>query len=102
MHDQIVAIYGLCADILDALGHVEDPQQRVSDAEVVTTGLVVMLFLRSNCGAARTLLSTSRSIPHMLSRSRLNRRLHRLRDLFLTFFELLGHTWKSLNLGSVY
>jgi Transposase DDE domain len=102
MDDKIVAIYCLCADILDALGHVEDPQQRMSDAEVITTGLVAMLFLRSNFEAARTLLSTSRYMPHMLSRSRLNRRLHRLKDLFLTFFELLGHTWKQLNIDSVY
>lgn len=102
MDDKIVTIYCLCADILDALGHVEDPQQRMSDAEVITTGLVAMLFLRSNFEAARTLLSTSRYMPHMLSRSRLNRRLHRLKDLFLTFFELLGHTWKQLNTDSVY
>jgi hypothetical protein len=102
MDDKIVAIYCLCADILDALGHIEDPQQRMSDAEVITTGLVAMLFLRSNFEAARTLLSTSRYMPHMLSRSRLNRRLHRLKDLFLTFFELLGHIWKQLNIDSVY
>jgi Transposase DDE domain len=102
MDDKIVAIYCLCADILDALGHVEDPQQRMSDAEVITTGLVAMLFLRSNFEAARTLLSTSRYMPRMLSRSRLNRRLHRLKDLFLTFFELLGHTWKQLNTDSIY
>jgi hypothetical protein len=102
MDDKIVAIYCLCADILDALGHVEDPQQRMSDAEVITTGLVAMLFLRSNCEAARTLLSPSRYMPHMLSRSRLNRRWHRLKDLCLTCFELLGHTWKQLNIDSVY
>ena len=41
-------------------------------------------------------------MPRLLSRSRLNRRLHRLKDLFLTFFELLGHTWKQLNIDSVY
>ena len=102
MDDKIVASYCLCADILDALGHVEDPQQRMSDAEVITTGWVAMLFLRSNFEAARTLLSTSRYMPRMLSRSRLNRRLHRLADLFLTFFELLGHTWKQLNPDAIY
>jgi hypothetical protein len=92
MDDKIVAIYCLCADILDALGHVEDPQQRMRDAEVITPGLVAMLFLRSNFEAARTLLSTARYRPCLLSRSRLNRRLHRLKDLFLTLFELLGVT----------
>jgi hypothetical protein len=102
MDDKIIAIYCLCADILDTIGHVEDPQQRMSDAEVITTGFVAMLFLRSNFGAARTLLSTSRYMPRMLSRSRLNRRLHRLADLFLTFFEPLGHTWKQLNPDAIY
>ena len=88
MDDKIVAIYCLCADILDARGHVEDPQQRMSDAEVITTGLVAMLFLRSNVEAARPLLSTSRYRPRMLSRRRLNRRWPRLKDRFLTLCEL--------------
>jgi hypothetical protein len=102
MDDKIVAIYCLCADILDAIGHVEDAQQRMSDAEVITTGLVAMLFLRGNFEAARMLLSTSHYSPHMLSRSRLNRRLPRLKDRFVTCFELLGHRWKQLNTASVY
>jgi hypothetical protein len=102
MDDKIVAIYCLCADLLDAIAHVEDVQQRMSDAEVITTGLVAMLFLRGNFEAARMLLSTSHYIPHMLSRRRLNRRLHRFKDLFVTCFELLGHRWKQLNSESVY
>jgi hypothetical protein len=38
----------------------------------------------------------------MLSRSRLNRRLHRLDELSLTLFELLGQRWKALNTESMY
>jgi len=38
----------------------------------------------------------------MLSRSRFNRRLHRIADLFLTLFLRLGETWKQLNEKSVY
>ena len=38
----------------------------------------------------------------MLSRSRLNRRLHRLNDLLVTLLELLGHTWKHLHTESIY
>ena len=101
MDDKIVAIYCLCADTLEAIGHVEDPPQRMTDAEVITTGLVAMLFLRGNCETARTLLSTSRYMPHRLSRSRLNRRRHRLKDLCWTLFELVGHAWKQLNAESV-
>ena len=88
MDDKILAIYCLSADILIAIGHVEDPPQQMSDAEVITTGLVAMLFFRGNCEAARALLSLPRYMPHRLSRSRVNRRLHRLTDLFVMLFDL--------------
>jgi hypothetical protein len=41
-------------------------------------------------------------IPKMLSKSRFNRRFHRVADLFLTLFSLLGETWKALNESSIY
>jgi hypothetical protein len=88
MDEKILAIYCLCADFLQALGHAEEPRQKRSDAEVVTTALVAMLFFRGNFEAARALLCAPWSMPHMLSRSRLNRRLHRLNHLLLTLFEL--------------
>jgi hypothetical protein len=102
MDDKILAVYGLSADILNAIGHAEDPQQQMSDAEVITTGLVAMLFFRGNFEAARALLSMPQYMPHMLSRSRVNRRLHRLTDLFVMLFDLLGYTWKQLNTESIY
>src|ERR687896_1170665 len=102
MDDKILALYCLSADLLNAIGHAEDPQQQMSDAEVITTGLVAMLFFRGNFEAARALLGTPRYMPHMLSRSRLNRRLHRLTELFVMLFDLLGSTWKQLNTESVY
>ncbi len=84
-----------------AIGHVEDPQQPMSDAEVITTGLVAMRFFRGNFATARALLSTPRYRPHMLSRSRLNRRLHRLTELFVRRLNLLGCTWKQLNTEAI-
>ena len=90
MDDKILAVYCLSAEVLIAIGQVEDPQQQMSDAEVITTGLVAMRFFRGNFETARALLSTPRYMPHMLSRSRLNRRLHRLTDLFVRLFEPLG------------
>jgi hypothetical protein len=102
MDDKILAVYCLSADILQALGHAEDPHQQMSDAEVITTGLVAMLFFRGHFEAARALLCTPGYMPHMLSRSRLTRRLHRLTELFVMLFELLGYTWQQLNTESVY
>jgi hypothetical protein len=57
MDDKILAMYCLSADILNAIGHAEDPQQQMSDAEVITTGLVALGCFRGNVEAARALLS---------------------------------------------
>jgi hypothetical protein len=102
MDEKILAIYCLCTDILKAIGHVEDSQQKMSDAEVITTALVAMLCFRGNFESARALLSAPPYIPHMLSCSRLNRRLHRLKELCVMLFELLGQQWKDLNTESIY
>ena len=102
MDEKILAIYCLCADVLQALGQAGTPQQQRRDAEVITTDFVAMLFFRGNFEAVRALLYAPWYMLHMLSRSRLNRRLHRLNDLFLSLFELLGHTWKHLNTESIY
>lgn len=74
MDEKILAISCLCADFLQALGHAEDPQQKMSDAEVITTAFVARRFFRGNFEAARALLCARWYMPHMRSRSRLNRR----------------------------
>jgi hypothetical protein len=102
MDEQILAVYGLSADILNAIGHAEDPPQQMSAAEVSTTGLVAMWCFRGNFEAARALVSPPRYLPHLLSRSRVNRRRHRLTDLCLRLLDLLGYTWKQRNTEAVY
>jgi hypothetical protein len=82
--------------------HYEDSQCRISDAEVMTTAIVAMLYFKGNLCLASQCLYEHRYIPNMLSRSRFNRRLHRIADLFLTLFLRLGETWKTLNEKSVY
>jgi hypothetical protein len=88
MDDKILAVYCFSADVLNAIGHAEDPPQQLSDAEVITKGLVALWFFRGTCEAARALLSTPQYRPYMLSRSRVNRRLHCLTDLFVRLFDL--------------
>jgi hypothetical protein len=102
MDTQIVAVNCLCDDLLKALYHYEDPQCQMSDAEVMTTALIAMLYFRGNFEAARRFLYDHGYLTNPLSKSRFNRRLHRIADLFLTLFSLLGETWKSLNENSIY
>jgi hypothetical protein len=49
MDAKILAIYGLCADLLKAIGYVEDPQQQMSDAEVITIVSMSCPWHYSNC-----------------------------------------------------
>lgn len=102
MDDQIILIYCLCDDLLKAMHHREDPQCQMSDAEVVTTALVAAMSFAGNMERARHWLSTPHYIPHMLSKSRFNRRLHRIKPFFLILLRLLAAVWKDLNSEAVY
>ena len=102
MDTQIVAVYCLCDDILKALHHRNDPQCHLSDAEIMTTAIVAALFFGGNIAQAREHMHDYGYIATPLSASRFNRRLHRIRDFFLTLFAVLGDHWKGLNAESVY
>jgi hypothetical protein len=102
MDQQIVAIFVIVSELLQAIHHQEDKQCRMSNAEVMTTALVATLFFGGNYEAARHLLAERRYMPDMLSKSRFNRRLHRIKPLFLRLFALLGEHWKALNADSIY
>lgn len=102
MDTQIVVVFCLCDDMLEALQHQEDWQCQMTDAEVMTTAIVAMLYFKGNFRLASQYLYEHGYIPNMLSRSRFNRRLHRIADLFLTLFLRLGEHWKNLNERSVY
>ena len=102
MDTQIVAIYCLSDDMLKALNHANDRQCQITDAEVMTIAITAALYFGGNLEKARSHLEESGYIPNVLSKSRFNRRWHRIADLFLTLFNLLGETWKQLNTNSIY
>src|SRR6266581_535509 len=102
MDDKIIATFCLCDDLLKAIHHQEDCQCQMNDAEIMTTALVASLFFRGNQESARAMLKQHGYIPHMVSKSRFSRRLHRIKELFIVFFDLLSHTWKALNTDAVY
>ena len=102
MNNEIVAIYCLCDDILKAMNHRSDKQQQMSDAEVMTTAIVAAIYFCGNFEKARKQLSEPHYIPTMLSKSRLNRRLHRIEPTLLTVVEVLGQAWKQLNPDDIY
>lgn len=102
MDSQIVAIFCLCDDMLKGLHHYEDPQCRMSDAEIMTTSIIAAVFFGANMERARIFLKEQGYIPSMLGKSRFNRRQHRISELFLTVFNMLATSWKELNEHSIY
>jgi len=102
MDDKIIATFCLCDDVLKAMHHQEDRQCQMNNAEIMTTALVASLFFRGNQESARAMLRQHGYIPHMLSKSRFSRRLHRIKALFLVLFDLFAHIWKTLNKEAIY
>lgn len=102
MDDKIIAIFCLCDDLLKAMHHQEDRQCQMNDAEIMTTALIAALFFRGNHESARAMLKQYGYVTHMVSKSRFSRRLHRIKELFIIFFNLLAQTWKTLNTEAIY
>jgi len=88
MDDKIIAIFCLCDDLLKAMHHPEDRQCQMHDAEIMTTACIAALFFRGNHESARTMLKQHGYIPPMVSKSRFNRRLHRIKELCISLFNL--------------
>ena len=102
MDDKIIAIFCLCDDLLKAMHHQEDRQCQMNDAEIMTTAFTAALFFRGNHESARAMLKQHGYIIHMVSKSRFSRRLHRIKDVFIIFFNLLAQIWKILNTDAIY
>jgi Transposase DDE domain len=102
MDDKIIAIFCLCDDLLKAMHHQENRQGQMNDAEIMTTAFIAALFFRGNQESARTMLKQHGYIPHMVSKSRFSRRLHRIKEIFISFFDLLAQIWKTLNTDAIY
>src|SRR5215510_14821868 len=102
MDDKIIATFCLCDDLLKAMHHQEDRQCQMNDAEIMTTALIASLFFRGNHESARAMLRQYGYVPHMLSKSRFSRRLHRMKELFIVLFDLLAQIGKTLNSDAIY
>lgn len=102
MDATIVLVYCLCDDLLKALNHREDPQCRLSDAEVMTIALVAALYLGGNQALSHCLLYEQGYIKVHLSRSRFCRRLQRVRKYYEPLFAQLGAFFKQQNSEQVY
>src|SRR4029453_15385962 len=102
MDDKIIATFCLCDDLLKTMHPQKNCQCQMNDAEILTTAFIASLFFRGNHESARSMLKQHGYIPRMVSKSRFNRRLHRIKEIFISIFNLLGEIWKTLNTDAIY
>jgi hypothetical protein len=99
----ITIIYCVCEEFSKAMGLRDDPQARLSTAEVMTIPLVACAFFGGNIEKARSFLSEYGYIKRMISKSRLNRRLHAIdADLWQALFGMLAELFKERNDDGAY
>ena len=103
MEDTIITTYYLCEEFLEAVGHHDDPQVRLSTAEVMSVALVAAAFFGGNVEASRSFLDEYGYIQKAISKSRFNRRLHAIDpSLWRTLFDLLAEVFKHNNATESY
>ena len=102
MIDHTTTLYCITADLLKAIGHTDDPRCELTDAEVITTALVAALYFDGKLERSRKLMKEAGLMPGMLSKSRLSRRLHRLKGLIYRLSHQLGAALKEANSSAIY
>jgi hypothetical protein len=91
----ITTTYYLCDEFLKSVGHRDDPQARLSTAEVMTIPLVACALFSGNIEASRSFLDEYGYVEKAISKSRLNRRLHAIDPpLWKGLFALLAEVFK--------
>jgi Transposase DDE domain len=100
--DHTTALYCIVDDLLKAVGHKDDCRCELTDSEVVTSALVAAFNFGGNIERSRSFLQETGLMPRMLSRSRLNRRLHGVAGLLHTLFHQLGAVLKELSVSTKY
>lgn len=102
MIDHTTALYCITDDLLKAIRHQDDIRCELTDAEVITTALCAALHFDGKLERARKFMKETGLMPKMLSRSRLCRRLHRLKDLIYGLFHQLGEVLKEMSTSTHY
>jgi hypothetical protein len=101
--DTIITIYCLCDDFLKAMRRFDDPQVRLSTAEVMSVPLVASTFFGANIDQTCRFLHEYGYMPKMISKGRFNHRLHKIDPaLWQGLFSLLAEFFKRNNPEQTY
>lgn len=99
MDTEIIQTYCICNEFIKALKINQDSYCKMTDCEIIATGLIAMKYFSGNLEQARHFLKDYFYIPNMLSKSRLIRRLHSFSRGFwralLRYFSLVNKASKD-------
>jgi len=103
MDDTITTIYCLCEEFLKAAGQRDDPQAKLSTAEVMTIPLVASALFGANIEKSRLFLHEYGYMKKTITKSRLNRRIHAIEaSLWEGLFAVLAELFKRQNTEQTY
>lgn len=96
MNEFTVASYVFLDDLLKAAEHREDPQRLINDAIVITCLLVAGQYFGGNIEKARIYMK-GHHCSQMLSKSQLNRRMHKIKGLIQDIFAFMASVFQENN-----
>ncbi|KAA6307560.1 hypothetical protein EZS27_040769 [termite gut metagenome] len=102
MVTKAVAIYVFLDDIFKSMGHKEPINRKTTDSELATTLLIAAGYFGGNIEKAIGFVRNTGLMPTMLSKSRFNRRMHRMGEFLSELFFQVGHALKELTISDTY
>lgn len=102
MKNKTIAIYVFLDDIMKEIGHKEQKNRNVSDAEIITTALIAAKYFHGHIDNAISFVKGTGLMPRMLSKSRFNRRIHAIYELIICLFFNIAELIKKINIASEY
>ena len=89
MDVQIIFLYCLCDELLNAMHHTDDPQCRMTTAEIMTFAITSALFFNGNFARTRLFFLSHKYFSTVISKSRINKRIHAVEeDAWLKVFHI--------------
>lgn len=103
MEIEIITIFCICDDYLNAIGYQDDSQSTMKSSEVMLTALVAAKFFSGNHERSRIFLASHGYIKKILSKSQLNRRLRSIDFIvWQGLFHLIAAIFKKSNTSNEY
>lgn len=102
MVTKTVAIYVFFDDILKSMNYKEPKTRKTSDAEIITVVLIAAQYFAGNMEKSLCFVRSTGLMPHMLSKSRFNRRLHQMGEFISELFFYVGQAVKDMNIKTTY